>query len=209
MTEPLTVLAFMLLSTFLLPPLCAICILPGIVLYFFLMTISGPFSLLGFFLVVSASASIPIAWFFIGALLERLLIVCPHDGVHFSAWLPCVILAMVLPELLTGEILYGLANIYLWQEPEVFLSLFLYLSSMVVKWCVLVGCAYLLVVFMFGILSHLAGISLIARTDSLNRKPLSIYSGLLIPLSLLLLAISCQYVSQQFLSDLLQPLNQR
>lgn len=105
--------------------------------------------------------------------------------------------------------MYGLVNIYLWQEPEVFISLFMYLSAMVVKWSVLVGCVYSLVVFMFGMLSHLAGVSLVPRTDSFSRKPLSIYSGLLVPLSLLLLAISFQYVSQQFLSDLLQPLNQR
>ena len=173
------------------------------------MSMSGSFSLLGFFLVVSASASIPIAWFFIGVVWERLLIAYPHDRVHSSAWLPCVILAIASPELLTGEAVYGLVNIYLWQEPEVFFSLFLYLSAMVVKWSVLAGCVYSFVVFMFGMFSHLTGVSLVARTDSLSRKPPSIYAGLLVPLSLLLLAMSCQYVSQQFLSDLLQPLNQR
>jgi hypothetical protein len=142
-------------------------------------------------------------------LLERLLTAYPHDGVRSSAWLPCVILAMASPELLAGETMSGLVNIYLWQEPDVFLSLFLYLSSLVVKWGVLVGCAYSLVICVFGILSHLAGVSLVARTEYLSEKSLSIYSVLLIPLSLLLLAISCQYVSQQFLGDLLQPLNQR
>lgn len=209
MIEQLAILVTILLFILLLPPLYAICILPGIVLYFFLMSMSGPFSLLGFFLVVSAWASIPIAWFFIGGVLERVLTRYSHYGVHASAWLPCVILAIASPELLTGETVYGLVNIYLWQEPEVFLSLFLYLSSMVVKWGIVVGCAYSLVVSMLGILSHLAGVSLAASNDSSSMQPLSIYSGLLVPLSLLLLAISCQYVSQQFLGDLLQPLNQR
>lgn len=209
MIEQIGASVIVLLFIFALPPLCALCILPGIVLYFFLLSMSAPFSFLGLVLVVSASASIPLVWFLIGAVLERVLTPYEHRGAYYSAWLPCIALAMASPEFLTADTMYGLANVYLWHEPEVFLSLFLYLSSMVVKWGVLVGGAYSLVVFMFGMLSHLASVSLVARLDSCSRKPLSVYAGLLVPLSLLLLAISCQYVSQQFLLDLLQPINQR
>lgn len=209
MIEQLTVSVGALLFICLLPPLCAICILPGLVFYFFLISTSVSFSLLGIVLVVIAVASIPIAWLLIGELLERVFTTYRHHGVHYSTWLPCVALAMSSPELLRGETIYGLANLYLWQDSEIFFSLFLYLSSMVVKWGVFVGCSYSLVVLIFGVLSHLAGVSLRTRANATSGNPQSIYSGLLIPLSILLLAISCQYVSQQFLIDLLQPLNQR
>ncbi|NBW39737.1 hypothetical protein EBR25_01905 [bacterium] len=188
-----------------LSPVMTVIAAPCLVLCLLLVSIQVPFSFLGLLCAVVALCAIPLTWLLISCLFERVGLRDLFEDHMCYRWLPCVVMMFLLPELLSEDVLHGIVEIYMRHRAEVLLSVFSYFTSMVLKWGILVGCAYVLVYALLAFIVYLVSIPLIVRRNRVELSFSITYQIAVVPLVLLLLAISCQSISQYFLHELLLP----